>query len=161
MDSSPAVVRQAMDRRLDSSSARLVRQAMDRHRRLAHRASGNLEAEGRTVKRPHKYNARPTTVDGITFASAKESRRYAELKLLERAGEIRNLELQPVFPIVIGGAPVKYPSGRTAKYCADFSYFEGTRHVVEDVKSPATATPLYKLKRALVEHIYHTKIVEV
>lgn len=111
--------------------------------------------------RPNKFNARRTKVDGIEFDSAKEARRYSELRLLERAGQIRGLELQPEFPIVIDGSPVKYASGRNAKYVGDFSYFEGTRRVVEDVKSPATATPLYRLKRALVEHIYHVTISEV
>ena len=46
-----------------------------------------------------KYGAIRTTVDGVTFASKAEARRYAELKLLEQAGEIKGLELQPKFDI--------------------------------------------------------------
>lgn len=47
----------------------------------------------------HKFNAQRTTLDGHAFASKAESHRYAELKLLEKAGEIESLELQPAFPL--------------------------------------------------------------
>ena len=78
--------------------------------------------------RHNKYNARITTVDGIKFASGAEARRYCELKILERAGEISGLELQPMF---------RLPGG--IKYYADFRYIENGVVVVEDVKSEATA----------------------
>ena len=51
------------------------------------------------VSRPNKFGAVPTTVDAIRFASKKESRRYLDLKLMEKAGLIRDLECQPKFPI--------------------------------------------------------------
>jgi hypothetical protein len=109
-----------------------------------------------------KYRSKPTTVDGIRFASKKEARRYSELKLLEQAGAISDLEIQPVFPIVIAGKPVLlrssgYPNGRKAKYLADFAYVERDERVVEDVKG--MDTPLSALKRALVEAIYGVKVV--
>jgi hypothetical protein len=50
-------------------------------------------------KKPSKYRSRRTTVDGITFHSAKEANRYVDLKLLERCGKIANLELQPFFEL--------------------------------------------------------------
>lgn len=95
--------------------------------------------------RRHKYNAVPTTVDGIRFASKSEATRYAELKLLERAGKIRNLALQPKFPLVVNGIEV-------AQYWADFKYFEGNETVVEDRKG--FETDVFKLKRKLFEAIY-------
>lgn len=49
----------------------------------------------------HKFNAVKTVIDGHTFASKAEAARYAELKLLRRAGEIFELELQPKYPIVV------------------------------------------------------------
>ena len=61
----------------------------------------NLEGDMRD--RTHKYNAKRTVVDGITFDSRKEARRYGELKLLEKAGEIIYLKTHPSFPIVIDG----------------------------------------------------------
>lgn len=91
----------------------------------------------------NKYNAQRTTVDGITFASKKEAGRIGELKLLERAGHIRNLELQPKFPLVVNGVKV-------CTYIADAAYFEKNARVVEDVKSGPTKTPAYRIKRKLL-----------
>jgi hypothetical protein len=104
-------------------------------------------------KRPSKYRAVKTTVDGIVFASKREAKRYGELKLLERGGYIRKLELQPAYLIEINGFKI-------CKYIADFRYFEGARRVVEDVKGVRTRE--YRIKRKLVEALYPgTKITEV
>lgn len=77
-----------------------------------------------------------------------EARRYGELLLLERAGEISALELQPRFRLSCGGKPVLLGSGRQACYVADFAYQQGDRRVVEDVKGKDTR--LSALKRAIV-----------
>ena len=101
----------------------------------------------------NKYGNIKTEVDGIKFDSKAEARRYSELKLLEKAGEISNLELQPRYDIKIGG---KY----IAHYKADFRYFTAEEAVVEDVKG--VKTPIYRLKKKLVEALYPgVKIVEV
>jgi hypothetical protein len=98
-----------------------------------------------------KYKNVKTAVDGVTFDSGAEARRYGELKLLERAGAIENLTLQPKFDCVVDGTKV-------CTYRADFSYFTrtpsglGEKRVVEDVKG--YKTPVYKLKKRLVEAIY-------
>lgn len=65
--------------------------------------------------RGHKYNAQRTVIDGISFASKAEARRFAELKLMVKAGEIRDLELQPKYPLIVNGQTV-------ASYTADFRY---------------------------------------
>jgi hypothetical protein len=91
-----------------------------------------------------KYRAQPEIVDGIRFASKKEARRYGELKLLLRAGEIHGLELQPRFPLIVNGKKV-------CVYVADFAYLDNDgNRVVEDVKSKATVTPLYRVKLKLL-----------
>jgi hypothetical protein len=119
----------------------------------------------KTVK-PNKYNARKTVVDGITFDSGKEARRYSELKLLERAGEIHGLKLQPKFEFVANGRPLLtrsegYPNGRRVKFTPDFQYFrKGFGIVVEDVKSAATKTTAYKLRKAIFENLYYPAKVE-
>jgi hypothetical protein len=96
---------------------------------------------------PGKYGARKTVLDGITFASVKESRRYSELKLLQRAGEISGLELQPVFMLQEG-----FTHGgkkhRPITYRADFRYVEKGVVVVEDSKG--FSNPLYLLKKKLL-----------
>lgn len=108
-----------------------------------------------------KYRNIPTVFDGVTFASKKEARRYQELKLLERAGEITGLELQPKWPLVVNGVGI-------AKYHGDFAYRDNKHRmeingklIVEDVKSTATKTPVYKLKKKLMKAIYGIDIKEV
>lgn len=101
-----------------------------------------------------KYNARKTTVDGITFDSKREANRYAELKLLERAGEISDLKLQVPFELI-----PKQPGERAVKYIADFVYTEDGQTVVEDTKG--VKTPVYILKRKLLLWVHGIRIVEV
>lgn len=103
------------------------------------------------------------TVDGILFDSLKEARRYSELRLLEKAGEIRDIELQPRFALLVGDG-VKRPV-EVGAYIADFAYieagyrpFQDTR-VVEDVKG--FKTPLYRWKKKHVEAQYGITIREV
>ena len=101
-----------------------------------------------------KYNARKVTIDGHVFDSAKEARRYQELKLLEAAGEIRNIELQRKFTLIPAqyeiagytktGKLIKKCVERECTYLADFCYLDKFNIFhVEDVKSPATKTPQY------------------
>jgi hypothetical protein len=79
----------------------------------------------------NKFGARKVTLDGFEFASVAESRRYADLKLLERAREIKALGVHPVYPLVVNGVTI-------GKFTADFAYFEGGRKIVEDVKGLVT-----------------------
>jgi hypothetical protein len=107
-----------------------------------------------------KYHAVPTVIDGIRFASKAEARRYMELKMLEKAGEIRGLELQPVFPLFVpDGASSKRV--KLGKYVADFRYRSGPRGllVVEDVKG--VKTPIYRWKKKHVEAQYGIAITEI
>lgn len=103
-----------------------------------------------------KYKAIKEVVDGITFASRKEARRYRQLKLLERAREIQGLELQVSYPLI-----KKSKYGREIKYIADFVYLENGKTIVEDVKSKATVTPVYRLKKRLMQELYGITIKEV
>ena len=105
-----------------------------------------------------KYGAIRAKVDGITFASTREAHRYSELKLLERAGKIRGLRIQPMFPIVVNGEQV-------CIYRADFQYEEFVIRgfkwelVVEDVKG--FKTEVYKLKKKLLLTTQGIEIKEV
>lgn len=123
------------------------------------------------MRRGHKYHAKPTVVDNIRFASKREAARYAELKILERIGEIESLELQPVFPLrtmlstgtFAGAAQALTGEHPTiGKYIADFRYFRlvpPTGWVVEDCKG--FRTPLYKWKKRHVESQYGIQIQEI
>ena len=105
-----------------------------------------------------KYYAEKTEIDGIKFDSAKESKRYANLKLLERAGVIENLKLQPRF-LLQEGFTYNGHKERKIEYVADFQYERNGQTIVEDVKSKATRTPVYLLKRKLFLHKYGKDII--
>lgn len=105
-----------------------------------------------------KYHAQRTEVDGIMFDSKFESEHYASLKLLERAGIITDLKLQPRY---ILQEAFEYQGHRERKieYIADFEYTRNGEKVVEECKSPATRTQVYMLKRKLFLHKYGKGIV--
>jgi len=100
-----------------------------------------------------KYHAVKTVVDGITFDSKKEAKVFEELRLLERAGEIHDLQLQVPFELI-----PKTPVGRAVKYYADFVYYEGDKMVVLDVKG--IRTEVYKLKKKLMYWVHGIEVKE-
>lgn len=116
------------------------------------------------MKKPAKYRNRKTVVGNICFDSAKEAKRYQELRLLEKVGEIFGLELQPEFTLCapdnhwnisagLNGHPV------VGKYRGDFFYkTRSGEQIVEDVKG--FKTPLYRWKKKHVEAQYGIKILE-
>lgn len=92
-------------------------------------------------KRGTKYRNEPVEIDGIRFASKAEGRRYQELKLLQRAGEISELRLQPDYKLQVNGHAI-------CTYRGDFSYLTKTGlPVTEDVKG--IETPVFKVKARL------------
>lgn len=95
-----------------------------------------------------KYNSIKTIVEGIKFDSKKEARRYQELKLLERAGTIKELELQPRF-ILQDKFKLYGKTHRKIEYVADFKYWDKEKEtwIVEDVKG--VKTDVYKLKKKI------------
>jgi len=109
-----------------------------------------------------KYKAKRTTIDGITFASKAEAKRYEELKYMEMAGEIEWLELQPVFPLhATGFTEEGLTNIKIGKYVADFRYIDADsgREIIEDVKG--FKTPLYKWKKKHAEAEHGVEIVEI
>lgn len=127
-----------------------------------------------------KYGSRKTVLHGIKFDSVKEARRYQKLLLLEKAGEIQNLERQKPFELI----PAQYeeiPTGEFYKrgerkgqpkmkricvensvvYNADFVYTENGKTVVEDTKSKATKTKDYIIKRKMMLYFHGIRIREV
>lgn len=106
----------------------------------------------------NKYNAKKVIVNGIEFDSHKEARRYGELLIQQRAGLIKNLQRQEEFELI-----PKCGKERPAKYHCDFSYeccLTGQK-VVEDVKSRATRTKDYILRRKLMNWRFGIQIKEV
>ncbi len=100
----------------------------------------------------NKYGNIPTIVDGEVFDSKKEARRWQELRLMQRAGVISRLERQKTYVLI---PPLRDPDTgkiveRMCTYTADFVYLENGKLIVEDVKSEATKTAVYKIKRKLM-----------
>lgn len=103
--------------------------------------------------RRSKYGAVKTIIDGITFDSKAEARRYTILKLLEKQGLIKNLELQPKY-LLQEGFKKNGKTYRAINYIADFRYWDCDRKciVVEDVKGICTDT--FRIKQKLFEYKY-------
>lgn len=105
-----------------------------------------------------KYHSTPTEVNGIRFDSKREANRWAELRLMERAGKIQKLKRQVKYLLI----PSQYRDGkcieREASYIADFVYIKDGHLIVEDCKG--FRTPEYKLKRKLMLERYDIRLVE-
>jgi hypothetical protein len=91
-------------------------------------------------------------VDEVRFDSKREAKRYVELRDQQRAGLISGLRLQVSFPIRVGGDLV-------CRYVADFVYVRDEKRIVEDVKG--LKTPVYKLKKRLMQAVHKIEIQEV
>lgn len=103
----------------------------------------------------NRFNVSPVeerTLGGVVFASKKEMKRYAELQLLQRAGEVQDLELQPEFRVSINDQ-------HFCTYTADFAYTEKGQRVIEELKSTGTAKDAaYRLRKKAAELFYNIKV---
>ena len=122
-----------------------------------------------------KYNNKKIIVDGIKFDSKKEAKRYKELKMLEKAGIISNLQRQVKYTLIPaqyehtgevytkGNNKGKPKKGRLIErecaYYADFVYICDGETVVEDTKG--MKTPDYIIKRKLMFYLHNIRIVEL
>ena len=140
-------------------------------------------ARGRPPEMPEgckasKYHNEKTISGGIHFDSKKEARRYEELMLMLRAGQVRDLKLQETFTLQDAYTSPAGLRVRPIKYVADFTYYEKRFiqcggydstdrsseewfFVVEDVKSKATKTKIYEIKKKLLRDKFGIEIREV
>lgn len=112
----------------------------------------------RTNGSPNKYG----NIKAHGFDSRKEEARYAELKLMEKAGKIYYLARQVPVQLI----PAQYIDGkcveRSVKYIADFVYVENGEAVYEDVKSEITRKNKdYVIKRKLLLYLKNIRLREV
>lgn len=108
-----------------------------------------------------KYKNKKVMIDGIKFDSKKEANRYQELKLMQRAGIITDLQRQVKYVLI---PSQKGDDGRVIErpctYIADFVYIdENGKTIVEDTKGYRTSD--YKIKRKLMLYIHGVKINEI
>lgn len=108
-----------------------------------------------------KFRNKPTQVDGYQFSSKKEAKRWTDLKHLLAAGRIRNLECQHTSKAACT-LKVEVAGKLICRYIADFIYEEYANgawsRVIEDAKG--YPTPVYKLKKKLVEAVHGIEIRE-
>lgn len=100
-----------------------------------------------------KYRNKKVQIDMYVFDSIAESKRYKELALLQRAGKITELQLQPKF-LLQESFKKNGKTYRKIEYIADFMYEENSKIIVEDVKGKETE--VFKLKHKLFEKKYPT-----
>ena len=101
-----------------------------------------------------KYRNRKVIIGDQTFASQKEANRYSQLRMLEKGGVISRLTVHPRFQLEINRM-------RIGAYTADFRYIdEHGNWVIEDVKSNATKTTAYQLRKRLMKALYGVEIKE-
>lgn len=101
-----------------------------------------------------KFGNVRVTFDGLKFDSKGECARYKVLKAREVAGVISNLTNQVSYRLTVNGVKV-------CDYRADFRYDRSGVEVVEDYKSKATITPVYRLKKKLMKAVHGIDIHEV
>jgi len=95
----------------------------------------------------NKYKNISRTVGSFTFNSFEEAERYKELRLLEKAGKIKDLQIQPVFILQERFETKAGKTIRPIRYIADFQYTENGQTVVEDIKR--NCTDVFIIKRKL------------
>lgn len=147
------------------------------------RAQAAKQMKGGVPKLSKYHNRKATrkTPDGrtISFDSKKEARRYDELMVLLQAGKIKDLKLQPQFTLQEAYTTPDGVRSQAMRYQADFSYKRDIPKnglpvpwdmddagkmwevVVEDVKSPATKTRVYEIKKKLLRERLGIEITEV
>ena len=102
----------------------------------------------------NKYGARKLTApDGQKFDSVKEYHRWGCLRLLERAGKIKDLQRQVSFELI-----PKQDGERACTYVADFTYYENGQYIVEDCKG--FKTDVYRIKKKLMKWVHGISIKE-
>jgi hypothetical protein len=108
----------------------------------------------------NKFNAKKTTIGGITFDSKKEGNYYRQLLLQKKAKKdserVVSIELQPRYDIIVNSQKIGF-------YKADFkaTFADGNIQII-DVKGlkKGSAYALFRLKKKLIEAIYDIEIIE-
>lgn len=117
--------------------------------------------KGIMFKPQSKYHSRKVEIGADTFDSKKEAARYQELRLLERAGKIKDLQRQVKYELIPSqkDAATGKVIERPVRYIADFVYTENGKTVVEDTKGFRTKD--YVLKRKMMLWVHGIVIKEV
>jgi hypothetical protein len=98
----------------------------------------------------NKYNARKVKIDGYLFDSRREAERYSELRIMEKAGEIKDLIVHPKIELQ-PGFNYKDKRIKAINYIADFQYYdEHDNIIIEDVKG--VETQAFRIKWKMLQY---------
>lgn len=139
------------------------KQIADKVARQMREKAENLASNGGKGK--SKYKNIPAERNGaenkINFDSQKEAKRFDELMLLLKAGTITDLRLQHDFTLIEAYTTPDGKRVRAERYKADFTYWRNGEFVVEDVKSSATKTKTYEIKKKQMLDKYGIEVKEI
>lgn len=106
------------------------------------------------LKGKHKYNAVKTTVDGIRFDSAAEASMYSDLKLLQKAGKIKDLELQTKYVLIPRHTGAQGKIVREMTYTPDFRFFDIEQNRLRIIDCKGFKTKEYVIKKKLFNYLH-------
>lgn len=143
-----------------------IKYAIEEARRRQKTHAKNLAPKEKKEKRTKKLGNQETIFNGIKFDSKREADRYAELLLLQKCGEISDLQRQVVFELIPKQIKADGTAERAVKYIADFVYLDSDgKKVVEDAKGfrdPSSAAyKVFALKRKMMLYFHGIEIQEV
>lgn len=132
-------------------------------------ALAKLAKQARKKEEPQKqrtkYGNVKTERENIKFDSQKEARRFDELSAELEAGEIKELRLQVEFTLQPAYTTPEGERVRAIRYLADFTYYRRSgdkwQYIVEDVKSRATKTKVYRMKKKMMADRLGLTITEI
>jgi hypothetical protein len=104
-------------------------------------------------RKQSKYRNKKCLIDGLTFDSLKEGRRYVALKHMQMSGQIEMLETQVELACFVKEQLI-------CTYRPDFRYYKNGEMILEDVKGRKQRDPVYVIKRKLVKALYGIEILE-
>ena len=111
------------------------------------------------MKPVNKYGSRKVKANGLVFDSRREYNRWCELALLQKAGQVTELQRQVKFELIPSQRVDGKVAERACTYVADFVYKENGKTVVEDTKGFKTKD--YIIKRKLMLWVHGIRIIEV
>lgn len=131
-------------------------QLREHHAKRQGRAAAMAEAKDHQADQPRpKYRNKRCEIQGEKFDSKAEASRFIALKRMEEAGIIKDLRRQVSFEVVPACG-----KERPVRYVADFTFHQDGKLIVEDVKSRATKTREYIIKRKLMLFVHGIKVSE-
>ena len=98
-----------------------------------------------------KYLNQKTTVNGLRFDSGKEAAMYHQLHLMEKAGQIQELQTQVPFTILRKFVNANGEKVRAIKYIADFTFYDVKQKRIRVIDCKGYKTDVYKIKKKLFD----------